>query len=162
MYARQKNAEQPQNETVDAALQQDRVELSANAPRPLDARMIEEAVQVAQRMMAGQALSPSQTERLREDRVFASLTAMFSAGGNKGRLLDAWLDGAAQPPTGFELDSAYRRLSQRVADMGGTADPRAVEEARLTALEAFRGVDLQALVRALSESVMGMAGAAQD
>jgi len=163
MYARQKNADPSRNETIEATSQGgDRVELSANVPRPLDARIVEEAIKVAQRMMSGQALSPSQSQRMREDRVFASLTSLFAAGANKGRLAGAWLDGNAETPTGSELESTYNRLSQRVAEMDLAADARRLEEARLTALDAFKGVDFQALVRLLSESVAGMSAAAQD
>jgi len=162
MYARQKNADQSRDETVDGTAQGDRVELSANAPRPLDARMIDEAVQVAQRMASGQTLSPSQTQRLREDRVFASLTALFAVGANKGRIGDAWFEGNAEAPSGMELESTFRRLSQRVAELDQSMDPRKVEESRLAALEAFRGIDFQELARVLSASIAGVSAAPQD
>ncbi len=128
---------------------QDRVELSSYAPKPLSASLFQNAWETGQTLGSGGKLSSEQTERIREDRVFAAIAAMTLQGAN-GSDTDAnigWPGGIPRP-SDAEMEEARRRLSQRFQRMEAMEDPDAVQKNRLDLLEQLANRDNLAMAAA--------------
>lgn len=126
-----------------AAPGRDVVELSAHAPRPLSAQMLQTSSEIRDHILANTPLSASQERVLRTDRVHAAVVTL-------GVLMQSGVDQPAWPggfpaPSSEELQEAYRRLSQRLQDPDAVDDPGAVQDTRLALLDAYRSVDFTTL-----------------
>ncbi len=121
---------------LEAAPEQiDRVSLSPLAPRPLPARLLEEALDSGRTLGQGKKLSADRVEKLREDRVFAAVSALALVGetGEETGMTKAWPAGLPAP-TPEEMDAARRRLAQRPRQVDEAEDPEAVRTGRLELL----------------------------
>ncbi|MCD8138803.1 MAG: hypothetical protein LUE17_03325 [Planctomycetaceae bacterium] len=139
----------------DAPQSVDKVTLSANAPRPLTADYLEQALSAGQTLAAGGNTPDDTTERLREDRIFAAVSALAMMGhsGEKGEPV-SW-PGGLPSPSAEELEIARRRLAQRPQRLEDAADPQAVQTDRLTLLERLGRTDSAALAGALQPVAAG-------
>ena len=133
VYGRQKAAAGAL-EADNAAGGVDSVSLSPQAPRPLSARTVEEALETAGVVANGGKLSAGQTEKLREDRVFRAVSALAAMGfdGQDDRPV-AW-PGGIPVPTRDELEAAKRRLAQRLDSTSEAADIETVQRDRMELL----------------------------
>lgn len=139
VYNRQQDAAAEESGAVGAT---DRVELSSFAPRPLSASLFQDAWETGQALGSGDKLSAGQTEKIREDRVFAAIAAMTLLGANgSGSDANIGWPGGLPVPTQAEMDEARRRLSQRFLRVEATEDPEAVQNNRLNLLEKLAGRD---------------------
>ncbi|MDR0363057.1 MAG: hypothetical protein LBJ46_10310 [Planctomycetota bacterium] len=155
LYGRQKatEAEQPRE---NASLS-DRVELSRAVPRPLSARLVEEAREVHDTLFGGKRLNAAQETAMREDRIFAAVAALMAIGvTGEEPVMPAW-PGGLPVPTREELEAAYRRLSQRLDKLDDAEDADRAAGIRIELLDRARGADLlEASTRlAASASVNG-------
>lgn len=121
----------------------DTVELSSHAPRPLDASDLRDAEAIADKLRSGESLSIRETNRLRQDRIFAALAVLVAASGQDGTT-PSW-PGGLPAPTAEELGAAYRRLSQRLRNLDTLRDPEEMQQLRRDVLDDLRGVDLSAI-----------------
>ncbi len=153
LYNRQKTV--PGAGADDAPQSVDKVTLSANAPRPLTADYLEQAMSAGQTLAAGGEPSAETTERLREDRIFAAVSALAMMGhsGEKGEPV-SW-PGGLPAPSAEELEVARRRLAQRPQRLEDAADPAAVQHGRLTLLERIGRTDSSALATTLQPALAG-------
>jgi hypothetical protein len=128
----------------------DRVELSANAPKPLQAKDLEYASQIADKLKNGEKLSVGDQEYLREDRVFAATVVLSLLG--KGVNLESvnWSTGLPAPSEA-EMNEAYRRVSQRLQDLDQVADKDGVRDLRRNIIDNLRGTDFGAVENYLAE-----------
>ncbi|MDR2392437.1 MAG: hypothetical protein LBE84_12280 [Planctomycetota bacterium] len=111
----------------------DRVSLSSRVPKPLPARLFEEAADTGRELARGGRLAPGKTEKLREDRVFAAVSALSALAENGSEIFD--LDGMSWPggipvPTREEMEAARQRLAQRLKDVDAAGDPDAARRER--------------------------------
>lgn len=123
----------------------DVVELSSHAPRPLSAEMVQTSSEIRDHILAKTPLSASQERVLRTDRIHAAVVTL-------GVLMESGVDKPSWPggfptPSSEELQEAYRRLSQRLQDPEGVANPDAVQDTRLALLDAYRHVDFATLLQ---------------
>lgn len=131
VYGRQR---QPgEAEQQEAAERVDRVSLSAQAPKPLSADFLEDALDAGDAMAAGDTLSGENSERLRLDRVFAAVAALELLGENGGQAV-TW-PGGLPAPSQAELEAARRRLAQRPQNTEAAENPAAVQSRRIDLLE---------------------------
>ncbi|MDR1535526.1 MAG: hypothetical protein LBU64_10600 [Planctomycetota bacterium] len=91
----------------------DQVNLSSLAPKPLSARLLEEAVAAGRELNRGR-VSPGNGERLREDRVFAAVSTLAALGFDEIKGSELSWPGGIPVPTREELEAARRRLAQRL------------------------------------------------
>ncbi len=132
VYGKQKqNAEAPAAEEDGALV--DRVSLSPDAPKPLDAAFMEDAFRAGETIASGGALSGEDSERLRMDRVFAAVSAL-SLLGKDGEGAVSW-PGGFPVPSQAELEAARRRLAQRPQNTEQAANPSHVQAARQEILD---------------------------
>lgn len=141
VYGQQKAAVTADDEAVSGAV--DQVSLSPFAPRPYAAKFFEDAVRVGRSIGNDGRLSPGTSERLREDRVFAAVSALAIVGedGTGGR---SW-PGGIPTPTPEELEAARRRLAQRLDNPAEAEDPAAAQRDRLSLLERLGRRDISVL-----------------
>lgn len=118
----------------------DRVDLSANAPRPVSASLVEDATSTAVKIANGVDLTDEEMSRIRADRVYAAVAALSALGmtGENGQL--AW-PGGLPAPTEAELKAAYQRISQRLENTDEAANPLAAQDERLQILDTYRNAD---------------------
>lgn len=145
-YARQKAVGEAAGESASAS---DRVELSSAVPKPFSARTFEDALRVSETLATGGSLTSDQDASLREDRVFAALSALIAVGAGGDEAVRVW-PGGLPAPTREELEAAYRRLSQRLERSGDAGDPEEAARSRLDTLEQGRGADFDALSAGLT------------
>lgn len=122
----------------------DRVQLSSGVPRPLAAKVLEEADLLASKLESGGKLKQKDTDALREDRVFAALVAMRLMENSSGQARAMWLGGIPSP-TKSEIDEAYRRLTQRLVEPAEVEDAASSNNMRIDLLEKFRDFDYSVL-----------------
>lgn len=162
VYARQRSAGDAAGvEASDSTM--DSVSLSAFAPKPLDAADLESAMEYSGYLSGGgkgMAAAPAE-ERLREDRIFAAVSALAAMGvnGEDLELPDRW-PGGIPVPTREELEVARRRLSQRLQNVDQASDPEKVQLDRTELVEKLRNRDFGALALAETpeEAVAATAG----
>ncbi len=131
VYGRQKAPEE-------AAAQEearfvDSVSLSPDAPKPLTAEFLSEAFSAGDALAGGGGLSEGDSARLREDRVFAAVSALALM-GHDGEQPVSW-PGGLPAPSRAELEAARRRLAQRPRNADQADDPALVQSRRLEILE---------------------------
>ncbi len=116
--------------------QVDRVSLSPLAPRPLPARLLEEAMDTGRLMNDGKKLPADRVERIREDRVFAAVSALAAIGetGEETGSPRSWPVGLPAP-TSEEMEVARRRLAQRLRGVDQAEDPTGVQMGRVELLQ---------------------------
>lgn len=107
---------------------EDRVELSPNAPRPLDARILQRAAAVADSL----EISPETTEKLRQDRIYA-VVGVLAAIARQGA--EPQWAGGLPAPTKAELAAAYRRIHQRLSRMDTVRNPESMSTIRSEIIE---------------------------
>lgn len=138
IYGRQKGAPEESDEKAAGAV--DTVDLSPFAPKPLPASLFESAAGTASKLLSGASLSQGETSALREDRVFAAVAALVAMGTDFDSRLPGW-PGGLPAPSRNELESAYRRLSQRLENIEATNDPEAARRGRMETIEKNRNAD---------------------
>lgn len=114
----------------------DSVSLSPFAPKPLDAVLLRDALTAGKNLSSGGKLPEEEMERLREDRVFAAVSALALMGddGETGTVPREWPGGIPAPTQG-EMEEARRRLSQRVQNAEAAENVEQLQQDRLTLLE---------------------------
>ncbi len=139
VYTKQKFSESAETEQTRQV--SDMVSLSPFAPKPLSASLFEEALDTSRMFSAGENLSTTQIERLREDRVLHAISALALLGenGETGMTL-AW-PGGLPTPTSEEMEAARRRLSQRLQFDKVNGDPEEVQFNRMELLKKLRERD---------------------
>lgn len=150
VYARQRSAGDATGvETTESNM--DSVSLSAFAPKPLDAVDFETAMEYSGYLSGGGKgmATAAAEERLREDRIFAAVSALAAMGvsGEGFELPNRW-PGGIPVPTREELEVARRRLSQRLQNVDQTSDPEKVQLDRTALVEKLRKRDFGALALA--------------
>ncbi|MCD7897716.1 MAG: hypothetical protein LUG50_13750 [Planctomycetaceae bacterium] len=124
----------------------DTVSLSAAAPKPLTANFLEDAIGVGKRLAGGtETMAAEDTERLREDRVFAAVSALAMIGFDAESGQAPRWPGGLPTPTTEELDVARRRLAQRPQNPEEAANPEALGKDRLSILSAVGRTDFGTL-----------------
>lgn len=169
--ANKKGTEEPEP----ARTIRDKVELSANVPKQVDAGLFADAKSTAAKMARGHGLSADEANRLRADPAFASTVALFTVHDAAGAaeaaappgdsITTALADAVAQyygnrwpadvdTPSARDLSSTMRRLTQRLSgDGGGEVDAAALESSRGHLLDRFRNADYPAVATALADTV---------
>lgn len=128
----------------------DRVDLSADAPRPVSARAFAEAMTAAKSLSSGGRLSEEQQEALREDTVFRAMSVLIAMGGDGDGLVKGW-PGGLPMPTRPELEAAYRRIAQRLDDPGNVDNADQINRERAEFMERSRKIGFPGLTeRAVS------------
>ncbi len=138
LYAKQKAAPPEEPQVEDKRV--DQVSLSPQAPKPLAGNLIREAFAAADALASGGGVSEEETTRLREDRVFAAVSALALLGYDRGE--QAFWPGGIPAPTKAELEAARRRLAQRPEETAAAAAPE-TRTRRLGLLEKITGIDLE-------------------
>ena len=130
----------------DEAAPIDRVSLSSQAPRPLPARLLEEAVDAGRSLAAAGRMRPEKMERLREDRILAAVSVLAAIGLDDMHGLPriSW-PGGLPAPTGEEMETARRRLAQRLTEVELAADPAAAQRDRAELWRRSAKLDLSSL-----------------
>lgn len=123
----------------------DSVTLSAQAPRPLTGDFLEQAMAAGRDLGSGGELSSDSGQRLREDRIFAAVTALAMMGYSGEEAAMASWPGGIPAPTNEELEVARRRLAQRPQQLQEASNPAQVQNERLTLLERLGKQDTSAL-----------------
>ncbi|MCL2001204.1 MAG: hypothetical protein FWG74_07195 [Planctomycetes bacterium] len=113
----------------------DQVSLSPFAPRPLPARLFEEALDSGRLMGQGKKLPDGLQKRIREDRIFAAVSALAAIGetGEETGMTRAWPAGLPVP-TPEEMEMARRRLTQRFWQLDQAEAPAAAQQQRVELL----------------------------
>lgn len=142
VYGAQKSAREGEAEETGGI--QDKVSLSAQAPKPLTTGFLERALSTGRTLADGAKLPASDETRLREDRVFAVVSALALAGYSETNPVVGW-PGGLPSPTREELDAARRRLTQRPTDTGDAANVPGVMNDRLDLLERIGKSDFTSL-----------------
>ncbi|MDR3210415.1 MAG: hypothetical protein LBU79_00670 [Planctomycetota bacterium] len=142
LYARQKVIADTENESNTLAV--DRVDLSPLAPQPLSARLVEEAVETADKLAGEGDLSTGETKALSENRVFAVVSALMALRVDPETQLLGW-PSLIPVPTPEELQAARRRLAQKMTELDTVEDSQAVQQERMTALDSTRNLDFREL-----------------
>lgn len=133
LYSAQKNtATQEVNRSRETG---DTVSLSQFAPKPLTTSFLQEAMDAGKAMASGDDLNQSTEGRLREDRIFAAVTALALLGYDESQGKLAHWPGGFPAPTAEEIDVAKRRLSQRPYASDESADTETAQNDRLDLLE---------------------------
>lgn len=123
----------------------DVVSLSSFVPQPFTASTLERADAVSDKLIHNSGLKRSESEELREDRVYRAMVAMRIMQKNGGEIsADTWI-GGLQPPSRAEMEAAYQRLTQRVIGVDGARDIDAARRMRLDLLDQFRDCDWDAV-----------------
>jgi hypothetical protein len=111
----------------------DQVKLSPQVPKPLPARLFEEAAGTGRELSRGERLTTKTMARLREDRVFAAVSALSAMVENGTEILNLdeldW-PGGVPVPTREEMEMARRRLAQRLKDIDAAGNPDAARRER--------------------------------
>lgn len=141
IYSKQKGAAGETDERMIEAV--DTVDLSPFAPKPLAASLFESASGTAAKLTSGASLSPGEVSTLREDRVYAAVAALIAMGTDSESRLPGW-PGGLPTPSRYELETAYRRLSQRLENVEATNDPEATQRGRMETIERNRNADFAA------------------
>lgn len=129
VYGQQKAATAEKEEVaVDAV---DSVSLSPFAPKPYSARLFEDAMDAGRALGANAELSADTTERLREDRIFAAMSALAFLGEEGEFGARSGWPGGIPVPTREEMEVARRRLAQRLSNVTEVEDSVAVQQDRL-------------------------------
>lgn len=123
---------------------QDNVSLSPFAPRPLAAGFLEQALSTGRSLADGSGVSSDTEGRLREDRVFAAVSALALLGYSETRPAAGW-PGGIPAPSSEELEAARRRLAQRPSDTGDAASVEEVANGRLDLLRRIGKSDFTGL-----------------
>jgi hypothetical protein len=133
----------------------DSVTLSSRAPRPLTAGFLEQAMATGRDLGAGGGISSESEMRLREDRIFAAVSAlaMFGYTGDETEAI-IW-PGGVPAPTGEELEVARRRLAQRPQQLDEADNPTEVQNDRLAVLERLGRRDMSSLAGLLQPAMAG-------
>ena len=126
------------------AAQVDKVSLSAFAPRPLNADFLEDAMAAGKTLQDGGKLSAADQDRLREDRVFAAVTALALLGYDEETGTARSWPGGLPSPSAAELEEARRRLAQRPRDTEAAQDYKQVQRDRLDLMQKVGKKDLSA------------------
>ncbi len=142
VYGAQKKA--GEMETEDANAIRDSVSLSPLAPKPLTTGFLESAFAAGKTMTDGASLASDSKTRLREDRVFAAVSALTLAGYSQENPMPGW-PGGIPTPTREELEAARRRLAQRPTDSGDAGNAQAVLDNRIELLQRVGKTDLSSL-----------------
>lgn len=117
----------------------DTVSLSNFVPAPFSAKLLESADNKANKMINHAELKRTEIAELREDNVQRAMVAMRLMERGDGSLPDAtWVTGMIKP-SAREMEEAYRRLTQRLVDVGEASDIGSARQMRLDLLDAFRG-----------------------
>lgn len=142
IYGRQKGV----TETLDekSADRLDRVDLSPLAPKPLDASLVEDASGAAAKLTSGKKLTSGEEDALREDRVFATVTTLMALGVDDESRLPGWPVGLPTPSR-EEMETAYRRISQRLKNVEGAVNPDVAQRGRSELIDKNRNADFAAL-----------------
>jgi len=131
----------------------DKVELSASAPRPLDAPMLEKAHIAATKLTAGDELSAGEAARVHSDRVFAAVSVLLAMGmGSKDvqQSLPLKLIATGLPaPNAEELKTAFRRIHQRMDNLDRVRDPRGVQQVREQTISQLRPMNFEQMAEEL-------------
>lgn len=131
VYGMQKAASALEQETASDRV--DQVSLSPFAPRPLTADFLRSAMQAGESLGQGKTPSGEEADRLREDRVFAAVSALALLGYSGDQPVN-W-PGGFSSPTKEELEMARRRLAQRPQNLQETDSPEQLQQQRLELLE---------------------------
>ncbi len=131
VYGRQKLADETEPPTEAGLV--DQVSLSPNAPKPLTADFLKDALDAGDTLASGNRLSEESSTRLRQDRVFAAVSALALM-GHDGEQPAAW-PGGIPAPNRAELEAARRRLAQRPQNADQTTDAATVQNRRIELLE---------------------------
>lgn len=142
LYGAQRAA--PEEETGDAGGIQDNVSLSPFAPKPLTTGFLEQAMAAGKTLSDGMNLQPGEETRIREDRVFAAVSALTLIGYSESNPVTGW-PGGFPSPTREELEAARRRLSQRPTDAGDAKNAQSVMNDRIELLQKVGKSDLAAI-----------------
>lgn len=133
----------------------DSVSLSAMAPKPLTTGFLEQALSVGRSLGEGTKISSETEDRLREDRVFAAVSALSLLGYGKGdNTMGGW-PGGIPAPSREELEAARRRLAQRPSDSGDSANPEAIMNERVELMRKVGKSDLADMAFTMSASATG-------
>ncbi len=91
-------------------------------------------------------LTSDEESNLREDRVYAAITVLIAMGTDtEDATLSGW-PGGLPAPTREELETAYRRLSQRLQNIDDANNPALANQSRLDVLDRNRNGGLQELL----------------
>lgn len=155
VYGRQKTAVAEAEEGSAATV--DKVDLSPLVPKPLSAAYVEDAYATAEKLGQGGKLAANEAEALREDRVYAALTALMALGGDSDAQQLKW-PGGLPAPTREEMQAAYRRLSQRLDKLDEAGDPEQAQLSRIKTLEGMRKTDMGELADTIGNALALAAG----
>ena len=122
----------------------DRVELSANAPKPLDAGQMARANQLAERIANGESLKPRDMTELRNDRVFVAMVTLEALRLARPGMRVQWPGGFPRPNQA-EMEEAYRRIAQRPRNLETVNDSEQIVERRRELLAHHRNTDFAEL-----------------
>lgn len=122
---------------------QDAVDLSLQAPRPLPAPFFRDALAVADRLLTG-SIDRSSEKRMREDRIFAAVTAL-AAIRRRSEMVSLYWPGGVPAPTKEELAAAYRRLRQRLSGIEIASDASQLLQSRQEMADVFAQADFSSL-----------------
>ncbi len=115
----------------------DTVSFSRFVPKRIRAKKLETAEKVAKKLSAGSLLTVSEEDCLREDRIFAAIVGMRLLQEGTDEISKRWL-GGFNPPTDAELETVYRRLTQRVSSPDDVVDPESIHKMRIELLESYK------------------------
>lgn len=138
VYGRQKAAGSA--ELQEEIKRVDQVSFSAQAPKPLTADFIQDALDAGDAIASGKSLSEEDATRLRLDRVFAAVSALALLGYD-GEQPAEW-PGGLPAPTREELEAARRRLAQRPQNLEELSEPELVQNRRIELMEKITRRDL--------------------
>ena len=115
----------------------DTVRFSELVPKPLEAKFLEEADEMAERLRNKEILKAAEEDNLREDKIFNALVGMRLMQKNSGEVKEIWF-GGLNKPTDKEIAEAYKRLTQRVSMPSEVDDPDYVHQMRIDLLDCYR------------------------
>ncbi|MDR1744835.1 MAG: hypothetical protein LBS30_03675 [Planctomycetota bacterium] len=124
----------PDAETEETGGIQDNVSLSPFAPKPLTTGFLEQALSAGRALADGSGVSADTEGRLREDRVFAAVSALTLLGYSKSNPAAGW-PGGIPAPSREELEAARRRVAQRPSDAGDAVNVPDIMNGRLDLLQ---------------------------
>ena len=154
LYGRQKSVVETAD--VKSPDQVDRVVLSSQAPKPLSASLVEDAMGTGKKLSGKGRLTADEEDALREDRVFAAVAMLAALGTEAETRLPGW-PGGLPAPTREEMEAAYRRLSQRLNKVDEASNPETASRARVEIVEKNRKTDFGELANR-SISLVASAG----
>ncbi len=112
------------------------VYFSRLVPRRIPAKKLEAAEKIARKLSAGNMLTMSEEDSLREDRIFAAIVGISLLQQGTEEIAGSWSEGLP-PPTTAELEIASQRLTQRVSSPNDVADPDAIHKLRIALLDSY-------------------------